>query len=736
METFTSAISPLLIVLKLFGVQIRQNGYFISKIQNAICRAFHLTTQLILVLYLIAISGFHTTKLFYIMFYVAFLITTIQNIFSRFEIFRVLKDLTQMVNHTEKVLIKFDGKEQMFLKKYRNFIRILVFFPILALLLCVVSVMSVILKSSSTEDLNKPMTFTTFIYFVPNYLVALPVSYFWNATVEAILIAQLICLFHIFRLLESFLPEVGNCRNPRKPLRDFIFIHRNACEVLQLSNKVLRNLMILWSAVQIASSLFHVVQFSNLYTPVSPVMMTITLSTMSVEIILAGKINQMVVKSLGHCQKFVYDHFPPKIGRKLLDKLELYIMSVESFNPGLTLGGISKLKTTAIIKVMSFFVTYTAFLCDRSTAVLHKIQVTPCDEIPCKFPAGYHATIHIEFTPKTTVDSVDVQAFGKINQVFVPFRSMSRSGCETLTMANVTGTGNVSACPMNNLKEVYVYKADVDVKSSYPAGDSSATNSNPTIDGFDTELGSSTVVKLSDGRRRLLLKRLQLKSKQNFTSISTTIDPSPFLRVRFRPHSFSSSSTAASFGDKHFTTSSPAFSTSTIAPAPLIENPHDSVHHHNFNSDLSQWPFNSRRHEPGSFFLPRPLLEDYEDYELFGLPQPHPWNQMFHHPKQQHLIPTQRRAFDITMEQLPRRFSQEQLSLNNPTLIPLTPASGHNINNNQNTLNPQSQFDNFNFRRQFQDRNFNAQHDRNFNIHQVDDRFGAVDGERKCNLYY
>ncbi|GAB6027049.1 hypothetical protein CHUAL_013776 [Chamberlinius hualienensis] len=102
-------------------------------------------------------------------------------------------------------------------------------------------------------------------------------------------------------------------------------------------------------------------------------------------------------------------------------------------------------------------------VCSDSGATIENIDVTPCESIPCLFPRNSTATIQLTFTPKAAFDTFDVQVFGVISKAEIPFQGISRKGCDTLTDPK----GN-PACPVSNLQQQYIYKAEVQVKPSYP----------------------------------------------------------------------------------------------------------------------------------------------------------------------------------------------------------------------------------------------------------------------------
>ncbi|GAB6024819.1 hypothetical protein CHUAL_009938 [Chamberlinius hualienensis] len=367
MESFMKSIYPLINLFRIFGLNLdptKNNNCCISKqFRMSVAKFFHLSMLISMSYSIFYVSATVRDKFMKIMLVYMSTVFLLQNVGSRLVIGFLFGHYVNMINETNKLFQRFGGQEQKLLKSYKHFIQFLAFYPLYLIFFYLLSCVDSAYKLESMpseEEVNAVANMIKNISTMLNYFIAIPLGYTWIGIVEAIVLAQLVALLIVFKLSEESGTMDKHLPNIQK-LTKFIEFHKRSCKLVQTTNKALNHLVIFWIALQINLALFHSVCFNYLKTVTSLIISVSAVIVLSIQLITAGLVNQMMHKNLRKYRQLV-SKFPTKMSTKLAIKLELYSVFVEVNHQCLTAGGIKKLDAKAIISVLGFILTYMAFL--------------------------------------------------------------------------------------------------------------------------------------------------------------------------------------------------------------------------------------------------------------------------------------------------------------------------------------------------------------------------------------
>ncbi|GAB6024818.1 hypothetical protein CHUAL_009937 [Chamberlinius hualienensis] len=357
METYVSSILRLIVILRLFGLDLNPSKTgqckYIRQFLLIIAKCFHFIVLGVLSSSILTMTNGDqksTNKFMHIMLAIVYTVYATQNVGSRFVIGWKFKNIVRVIDETNKLIQRFNGKEQQLLKGYKTFIRVLSFYPLVSIsefALNVYDSMDSVKNLPQSEKPNAKGAESLSIQAVISLFVTIPIGYAWIGVVESVILANLTALILIFHLVEKSCERDDELR-PLQQMVQFISLHRAACKLVQMTNHTLKYLVIFWTVLHICLAFFHALHFQHMKTGSSFIIMFSVLIMMSTEVICAGLVNRMVHRSLRKTHQLLCN-FPTKMRMKLSAKLELYNAYIDVSKPYLTIGGLTKLNTSAII---------------------------------------------------------------------------------------------------------------------------------------------------------------------------------------------------------------------------------------------------------------------------------------------------------------------------------------------------------------------------------------------------
>ncbi|GAB6024743.1 hypothetical protein CHUAL_009873 [Chamberlinius hualienensis] len=365
--TYITCFYPIIIALRLFGVDLHRSDKTCKCI--AICKS--ILMRILTSIHLLALTILWTNILYLmydrndiddllmILMFLMFLVMAFQNTLGRILVSQIVTDFTRMMNKTDEIFKQFHGKEKSFLRKFQIAVFFVSTYPICCAMQQLANLLDVERKSGAKWRHKKTIDviLITIVYFM-----TLPYANLWIGAIDALVITQLFAVYNLLRLLEKFCHSDKGENNFQK-VSKFVSMHGQICKLVELCNRVLGKIMLLWTILQITVTLFYSVAI-NRYMASSTLIISLTVFIMSVEIITASMVNCLIRRSLRQCRNLVNNKFPSKMAPKIAVKLDLYSVYVEVSKPYLTFGGFTKLNTTAIISVFHFLLTYAMFLYD------------------------------------------------------------------------------------------------------------------------------------------------------------------------------------------------------------------------------------------------------------------------------------------------------------------------------------------------------------------------------------
>ncbi|GAB6023784.1 hypothetical protein CHUAL_008535 [Chamberlinius hualienensis] len=368
METYTSAIKPLLIYLKLFGIHFRSENDVKFRFKTVFnwAKFMHWVILLFFVGYFCAGFSIPKVNISQIMFYILISALVTEAVFCRLVIDMSRTDLVQMIKATDQLMRRFHGKEQDFLKKLGILLRLMIF-PLTFFLAFTVFVMATKVDYwffQVTGLYNETMP--TVIYYV--YVVTAGTSYalagVWTRVVESLVITHIFNLKVIFLLLDQMFLDIfnGGPQVNNGAILNFVSLHRNACQVVHLSNFVMRKILFLLFIMKSVVPLFNLLEFIINERQSALLNSLLAILNISSQILMAASVNRMVVKSLEKLNCLVKFGCPSNVSKKLSVKLELYAIHVQLWQPYLDTYFLPKLTTYHVIKTMDFILTYSLFV--------------------------------------------------------------------------------------------------------------------------------------------------------------------------------------------------------------------------------------------------------------------------------------------------------------------------------------------------------------------------------------
>ncbi|GAB6020570.1 hypothetical protein CHUAL_014119 [Chamberlinius hualienensis] len=376
METYSylRSVIPLAFALGIAGLELfprpsqpRSFRGWGRSIGLKILKFVHIFSLLTLVSYAVVLLKNAKTQLIGLMAAISFTFGTCQLITLRFIFGKNFQIFVNLSKKTEKLFKQFDGKEQLYLRRIRIFSKIVYFLQIYDLL----QMSSVfILRFSQLTSAQKTELSVDETYGLVMLVMAfaIPNTQLFISALKATIWTHMLALLFIFRLLDNLSQSQKD--NPivtKRQLAKFIRIHRNACQLMDMTNRVFLYLLLTKMSGEIIMTLFFYVMYLNFNTGIFFISMANYMIISSVTIILTGLNNTMVYKSLEHCRKFV-------VGRRLSIYVELYEIHVKLRKPVITVGGIATLNRSAIFIVFDFIITYMALLHKKNEQPELKMQ--------------------------------------------------------------------------------------------------------------------------------------------------------------------------------------------------------------------------------------------------------------------------------------------------------------------------------------------------------------------------
>ncbi|GAB6024649.1 hypothetical protein CHUAL_009789 [Chamberlinius hualienensis] len=322
---------------------------------------FHVITQMAMVVYLWIKIKTCTPDMIRVMFLLVYWVLVYQLVVSRFVVINNREKFVNLINETNKMFNELTKciKQPLF-KSFRVFIRMTLVYPVYCVMQYILNLMNLLQRARMEESDHQEMRdWPRLFSFV--YMIAIPFNYVWLGTVEILMVSQLFALYNIFCRLESC-HFIDKHQSHLEQLKNFIRIHRKACRLVKLTNETMGRLTLLWSLFHTMFALFHTSSYFIIKTESSIVILTVSVSAMSAETIISGMINKMVCKSLAKCLKNVYLNFPLNKATRISAKIELYCMHVNVSKLGLTLENLTTFRTSSVLNMINFILTYALFL--------------------------------------------------------------------------------------------------------------------------------------------------------------------------------------------------------------------------------------------------------------------------------------------------------------------------------------------------------------------------------------
>ncbi|GAB6023785.1 hypothetical protein CHUAL_008536 [Chamberlinius hualienensis] len=367
METYTSAISPLLFIFRLFGIEFSHQTHcnFMAKIQNQLSKLLHLFTQVCLIVGFFLLSFSRKETLVQTLFFIASVVTVMQTVFSRLIIVVFISELKTIVKETEKMLKSFNGEEQTFLKYFKIVMKIMAFHQIYSIVIgAVFMIRNTDYYFFEVVGLSKnDMSVVTYYLHVITFGTSIKVASLWNGLVDVIIVTQLANLYAIFWLIGKQHSHVSSQQfvSYRNVLQ-FIAFHRKACKLVEMTNRVVRHLLFVIFMTKSFIPMFSMIEFMHVRAIYSLLTAQYSLWSLLTEIILASMVNRQVIKSLEKFHHFANEKCPAKMAKKLSVMLELYVVHVKVSQPGVDAVFLPTLSMRNVIQSTDFLLTYMLFV--------------------------------------------------------------------------------------------------------------------------------------------------------------------------------------------------------------------------------------------------------------------------------------------------------------------------------------------------------------------------------------
>ncbi|VDI08243.1 Niemann-Pick C2 protein [Mytilus galloprovincialis] len=95
--------------------------------------------------------------------------------------------------------------------------------------------------------------------------------------------------------------------------------------------------------------------------------------------------------------------------------------------------------------------------CKNGPQNLKRVNISPCDKLPCVFHHGVNVTVKVDFVSPTSSATLDAEIFGILAGIPIKFNMPNPNGCNDCGIT----------CPIKQNME-YVYSSEFFVMKSYP----------------------------------------------------------------------------------------------------------------------------------------------------------------------------------------------------------------------------------------------------------------------------
>ncbi|GAB6023758.1 hypothetical protein CHUAL_008513 [Chamberlinius hualienensis] len=364
METYNSSIYPLIVILRVFGVELTKiDGQIKLKLRFTckLLKWIYYMSQLSLLGYLLWFSTFSKRKVLEVMYYIAFVAIFMLSLVSRLAIDVAVDDFILIIEETAKIMMRFNGLEQPFLRKLRIFVVFSATNWTIAFLFNLNTTLydSEFYFFTATGLTNESVTSENYVYFANTFGVPMLIIEGWLSLIQIVIITQLLALYLIFKLVHESCFVIGNRSDF---LRNFISLHRRACHLVESFNGLFKNILGFWISMKCFVALFKLVEYLITEDQSAIVALCEAITIVCVHIILAGSVNKMVIKCLENLQFLVQRNFSSRKAARLSAKLELYSVHTNLWKPFLKIGGTSQLTSATAIIVLDYMLTYMLFV--------------------------------------------------------------------------------------------------------------------------------------------------------------------------------------------------------------------------------------------------------------------------------------------------------------------------------------------------------------------------------------
>ncbi|GAB6024834.1 hypothetical protein CHUAL_009952 [Chamberlinius hualienensis] len=303
------------------------------------------------------------------------------NFFFKFAFFFTSTYATTIIAKIDAMLKKFDGRENAFLKKLKLACNCIKFYPIIGLSFHAIIVIERYVNPKAreaeigSEQFLNIISTHPYLYYLLTFL-ALPLAYFQMGLVGVFIFALMWTLMNIFdELADStkLLPNTEARKNIKRiklaNITNFLYLHREACEILRWVNRVFQWNLLEWLITQmlfaliLARQIYHNNVFVHSVLPM--VFAVILIATIQIHIY--AKVNIKAKNCLCRWIKMGVETSGAS-QQALSAKVELYATHYQLDQPTLTAGGMFTFTPHLIVAFINIIFSYNLYLSNKQEA--------------------------------------------------------------------------------------------------------------------------------------------------------------------------------------------------------------------------------------------------------------------------------------------------------------------------------------------------------------------------------
>ncbi|GAB6024645.1 hypothetical protein CHUAL_009785 [Chamberlinius hualienensis] len=363
--TFSDAFSALVLNSRLLGFEFKSKPKFWLNLMFA----FQIIMSLFSILYAYFKAELITDDIQKISYSFCNLDTTIISLVTKISFRRYQLSIAEIIEEIDVLFLKFQGAERQFLKKLQVVMPIIVLSPLSAIVLQMLYSLEKIFAAdrqikTGDETFNRISKYLDLDVLYDVFISP------WNAITLMALLSVMLTLFttvaFIFKLLAKFDANSNN-------LADYIRMHRDACRILRLSERVFQGPFLQWMVlltgqVILVSRIVALpgkdISWSTFYSA------CFILGLLMVQILLANAVNQKMKQSLRRLQKLQLQLYRVRTlsaakTNAIMAITDLYLTNIFINPPQLTVAAFIPIRPKLFIAICGFIISYTFILYDK-----------------------------------------------------------------------------------------------------------------------------------------------------------------------------------------------------------------------------------------------------------------------------------------------------------------------------------------------------------------------------------